>query len=200
MRKQWTDESFKAEVENVSKSLGHFPSVSELRHMGRNDLSVQITRRGGFLHVAAEIGAKRNHSDSDTGWDGEREVYDKLSLLGFSCEAPAGFRSPFDMVVDGSVRIDVKSAKYAEYGACKGWFYRIGKYVQSDIVVLHELDTKSDYVFFWWEVTATNMTISRGGGKYASAKGAYWKIGRVRDSIIEIQSSKNEASDIMANP
>lgn len=187
MRKNWTPELVKHEVEVIAKQLGHFPSNTYLLSIGRNDLAVQITRHGGFIQMAAEIGIAREHSDSDTGWEGEREVMEKLVSLGHACEGPDGVRSPFDIMVDDVVRIDVKSAKYASYGACCGWFYRIGKYVQSDIIILHQLDTKDDYIFFWWEVAVSNMTISRSGGKYHAAKNAYWKIAQVRDAMIALR-------------
>lgn len=171
------------ESEKIARTLGYFPSVSLLREMGRNDLSCQITRHGGFLKVSEEVGIARPPSDSDTGWKGEENVRLRLTERGHSVERREGMKSPYDLLVDGHVRVDVKAANYAEYAASKGWFYRIGKHVQSDIVILHQLDTATDYVLYWWECNTSNITISRGGGKYAAAASAYGKIKEFNSAI-----------------
>jgi len=187
-KRKWNLESVKSEIREVSEILGHFPTNSYLRKNGRNDLACQITRRGGFSHLAAEMGIIRKESESDVGWKGEAQLADKLSSLGFQIEGARGVTSPYDILVNDSVRIDAKSANYAEYGACKGWFFRIGKYVQSDIVILHQMDTGDDYVFHWWEVNCTNITISRDGGKYAAFKNDYSKIS---NAVKAIKSLRN---------
>jgi hypothetical protein len=186
-KKKWTREMVLSEAKRIADSLGHFPSNEELRKMGRTDLSCKITKEGGYIAISNEIGAARKHSDSDTGWGGEANVRKALEDRSYVCEGPDGIKSPFDILVNGCVRVDVKSARYVEYGPCCGWFYRIGKYVQSDIVILHQNDTEDNYILFWWEVTASNMTISRSGGKYASCKNAYWKIDNYISSISEIK-------------
>lgn len=164
------------ESAQIARSLGHFPSSSELKALGRNDLMCQITRHGGFLKMSEEVGIARIPSDCDVGWKGEDNVRLRLLKLGYRVERREALKSPYDLIVDGFVRVDVKSANFAQYGACKGWFYRIGKHVQSDIIILHQLDGQIDYVFYWWEVTTTSMTICGNGGKYASAANAYDKI------------------------
>lgn len=189
MRKQWTEAKVREEATEIAQQLGHFPSSTYLKEIGRNDLSCQIVRKGGFMKLAAELGFAREHSDSDTGWMGELEVIGTLKLRGFEVERADDLRSPYDMIADGCVRIDVKSASYAEYGPCRGWFYRIGKHVQADIVILHQLDEQQDYVFHWWEVTASNMTIARGGGKYCADRGAYSKIEHVRNSVRALRAA-----------
>lgn len=186
MRKQWTEETVRAEASAVARLLGHFPTNTYLRDTGRNDLASQITKAGGYVKLAAELGFARQHSDTDTGWQGEREVAEKLKRLGHEVTKPSGVKSPYDLLVDGAVRVDVKAANYAEYGPCRGWFYRIGKHVQADVIILHQLDRQGDYVFHWWEVTTTNMTIARDGGKYRAALGAYSKIEYVRNAVREL--------------
>jgi len=171
------------ESADVARRLGHFPSSTELKAMGRNDLMCAITKHGGFLNVSGEIGIARLSSDSDVGWKGEDNVRKKLIEIGYRVDRRDALKSPYDLIVDGRVRVDVKAASYAEYGACRGWFYRNGKHVQSDIVILHQLDTGTDYVLYWWEVNASNITISRGGGKYASAASAYAKIREFNSAI-----------------
>ena len=76
-------------------------------------------------------------------------------------------KAPFDLLIDDVLRVDVKAARLCCYEHCRGWFYRIGKHVQSDLILLWQLDTVNFYVIPWFECPRTNVTISEGGGKYA---------------------------------
>lgn len=168
MRKTWDDEQVEAEVRRIADGLGHFPSNTELVGMGRNDLSNQISRRGGFLHWAAKIGIDRQRSGSDTGWAGEAQVMSLLTELGFAVQRPMGVKCPFDILVNDLLRVDVKAARRAQYGACVGWFYRLGKVPQADLILLWQLDTGDFYALPWFICPRTNITISSNGGKYAA--------------------------------
>lgn len=116
---------------------------------------------------SSKLGISRRISDSDTGWKGEKNILDLLRNKGFHAERTSSKSAPFDILVDGIVRLDIKSANYAEYGNCRGWFYRLGKTPQSDLIVLHQLDTLDNYVLPWNHCPTSNMTISRDGGKYS---------------------------------
>lgn len=170
-RKQWTDDMIAARIMENYNATGKMPTVSYLRDSGQNDLSVQITRNGGFKHWAERLGLKREPSDSDTGWDGEIEVENLLKSNGYKVQRSLAVKWPFDLLVDGMLRIDVKAARYAEYGPCRGWFYRIGKAPQADLIALYQLDTKEVYWIPWVHVPQSNITISRDGGIYAPFRG-----------------------------
>lgn len=172
-RKLWNDDRFTEELLSVSKIFGKMPSNSDLRSINRLDLSNQIARRGGFLGVAKKFNLHRSHSDSDTGWDGERDLQDILIQKGFSAERITAVKSPFDLCINGCLRLDVKSTSYSEQGACRGWFYRVGKAPQADIVAFFQLDTKNVYFIPWNKCPWTNVTISRGGGKYKNYLNRY---------------------------
>jgi hypothetical protein len=77
-----------------------------------------------------------------------------------------GPRTHFDIIIEGYVRADVKTAHYAEYGKCRGWFYRVGKMVSADLLMLYQSDTKEVYYIPWGFCPSSNITISRDGGKY----------------------------------
>jgi len=152
----------------IAKLIGKMPTVSYLKETSQNDLANQITRRGGFISWADRLGLKRDHSDSDTVWDGEKKVERILVSHGLQAERQSAVKWPFDILVNGILRIDVKSARYAEYGPCKGWFYRIGKVPQADLIALHQIDSGSTFYIPWFKVPSSNITISVGGGIYAS--------------------------------
>lgn len=157
------------------------PSNSELAALGRCDLANQIARRGGFPAWAARLGCERKQSDSDTGWNGEIALAAILEGRGFSVERMKAIKAPYDLRVNGVVRIDVKSANYAEYGACRGWFYRIGKEAQADVLALYQLDTTSVYFLPWCGCPKSNITIARDGGKYKAFRDCFYVISELAE-------------------
>lgn len=188
MRKTWTDQMIAADLIRLSGETMVMPSNQVLSEVGRGDLSNAISRRGGFQAWADRLGLKRGKSDSDTGWDGEIALTEKLRAEGFVPERITGVKSPFDLLIDSHVRIDVKSANYAEYGVCKGWFYRLGKYPQADIIAFYQLDTKDCYFIPWQFCPKSNVTISRSGGKYKEFKNRYDLVTQIRDArLAEIE-------------
>lgn len=193
MRRQWTDSDVKAELLGVCASLGHFPSNTELRVLGRSDLSCQVTRRGGFVFWSNKVGIGRNYSDSDFGWAGEAAVLRQIESHGLSAKRAGGTRAPFDILVEDRVRVDVKNANFASYpmkgnAACSGWFYRIGKLPQADIIALHQFDTGDTYIIPWRNVTSSNVTITP-NGKYKRYRNAWW--------ILELFVRNSEKVDCM---
>lgn len=186
--KFWTEELVESEIRKVSEALGHFPSNTELQGMKRGDLSNIITKRGGFIFWAEKTGIARIHSDSDTGWIGEKKVQSLFISQGYLCDRPFGVKYPFDLLVNSILRIDVKSANFASYGVCKGWFYRIGKTPQADIVLCYQLDTGSFYAIPWYVCPTSNITISINGGKYADYKDNWTLI----EKMIETRKSERD--------
>lgn len=166
----WTDSMVHSELIPICAATGMFPSNSELVRLGRGDLANQICKRGGFVAWSAKLGYERNGSDSDFGWSGERRCMELLQINGFVVEKADRLRAPFDILINGCIRVDVKTANYAEYGVCRGWFYRIGKHAQSDFVLLLQLDTDTLYCLPWQVCPTTNITISREGGIYVKFK------------------------------
>jgi hypothetical protein len=173
MRKTWTEQMISVALSEIIASIGRMPTNSELREMNRTDLASQISRRGGFSGWAARLGATLSQGDSQTGWDGEIALANKLEARGFEVERLAPVKSPYDLRLNKCLRLDVKSANFAEYGACRGWFYRIGKEAQADVLALFQLDTEACYFIPWSICPATNVTISRGGGKWEYFKDRY---------------------------
>lgn len=165
-RKRWSEEDIAVALVEIHARIGRMPSHTYLKEVGRGDLSNQICKRGGFLAWADRLGFKREHSDSDTGWDGEKAVENWLRKH-FKVERQGPVKWPFDLLVDGVLRIDVKAARFATYGHCSGWFYRIGKAPQADLLALHQLDEGSTFFIPWTIAPHTNITISRGGGRWA---------------------------------
>jgi hypothetical protein len=167
------------ELRKVTAETGLFPSCSDLRSLGRNDLAIQVSRHGGFLAWASRLGVCRADSDSDFGWRGEVAVCGLFRAREITAERTERVKSPFDILAGGVLRVDVKTANYAEYKACRGWFYRIGKQPQADLVMFYQYDTGEFYGLPWQLCPTSNVTISRSGGKYADFKNNWTLIDRM---------------------
>jgi hypothetical protein len=163
---RWTDEIISAELHAIAATLGHLPSAGELRDRGRNDLCCAITRSGGLIKWSERLNIPRLASDSDFGWQGEAESMSLLSAHGFNVSKPEGVKAPFDILVNDILRVDVKTANFATYGHSSGWFYRLGKIPQADLMFLYQADTGNFCAVPWHICPSSNVTISRGGGKY----------------------------------
>lgn len=174
----------------ITKSIGKFPSVSELKQLGRNDLMCQITRRGGIIKWADRLGFKREISDSDLGWIGENEVCNKLSKLGFECKRSDRVKWPYDILVSNVLRIDVKTASYSEYGYSKGWFFRIGKSPQADLIALFQKDLDVIHYIPWYHCPTTNITLTKSGKTYERYKNAT----EIVKSMVDIRMREMEES------
>lgn len=157
-----------AAIREAAATTGIFPSAQQLRRIGRNDLANSISRRGGFIHWSERLGIARADSDSDFGWSGEIAFQKLLESRGYQVVRSSAVKAPFDLLVDDVLRVDVKTANKATYGTGSGWYYRIGKIVQADLVVLYQFDTGEFYGLPWHSCNATNITVSAGGGKYAA--------------------------------
>ena len=167
IRRRWTSDFFESELRDVASVLGHFPSRSELDDMGRQDLASEIGRRGGFIQCSEVFGLPRVRSDSDKGWEGEAAAAQRLVELGFGVTLRETVKCPFDLLVDDVLRVDVKSARLYRCKRCAGWFYRIGKHPQADLILLWRVDEEDYFALPWYVCPRTNITLSRGGGKYS---------------------------------
>lgn len=170
--KKRSDEDVEKILLEISSSIGKMPSNSYLQASGFGWMSSWISKNGGFVGVSNRLNLQRGHSDSDTGWEGEKRVQSILEDNGFKVERSAQIKSPFDLLVNHLVKIDVKTSSMTTRqnsqsgGSVTGWFYRIGKVPQSDLIALFCMDTNDMFLIPWNSLPHTNVTLSQGGGKY----------------------------------
>ena len=193
-RKTWTEAMIADRIMENYRNTGLMPTNQYLLETGQGDLSNQIAKKGGFFKWADRLGLSRAPSASDTGWDGEKRVQKILESAGFQVERSIAVKWPFDLLVNKVLRIDVKSANFAVYGACKGWFYRIGKVPQADLMALHQLDTGETYWIPWHIIPHSNVTISKDGGKWAPYKEALWIV----QSMLETRQAEAEKLSLLS--
>jgi hypothetical protein len=160
--KKWDNELLENALAPMVSDLGRFPTLGEMRDMGRNDMACQVTKRGGSLFWAEKMKTSITESDTVKGWRGEEKVTKWLFSLGLDPQRQST-QCPFDILVNGCLRIDVKTASFAKYGPSSGWFYRMGKRVPCDVVVCYRTDKDDFYAFPLWLVPSTNLTITPSG-------------------------------------
>lgn len=188
MRTQWTDRILADQLQEICGGIGRFPSAADLRGMGRGDIASQLSRRGGFRAWAKRLGVPHASSDSDFGWEGEAHCADLLRSKGFRVEARTSIKCPYDLIIDGVVRVDVKTARRASYGAGSGWYYRIGKHVQCDVVALYRHDRSDAFLMPWWECGTTNITVTDCGA-HARYHNAF---DTLRDLVVTRKTERTE--------
>jgi len=172
-RMSWNDAVIEQELIPIVASLGHMPAASDLKSIGRHDLTNAISASGGFIHWARKIGAKPKPSSVTTGLRWERHEAGRMRSLGHEVEEmPPGH--PFDLMVNGH-RVDVKSSVWRPYTGC------LGSYVFSktkrgrdadlfDAVCVEGDEVIHRFVIPAEQVVSDGITISvtslRGEGKY----------------------------------
>lgn len=146
----WTDDKIKQAVRVVVNAyeLDRMPSKTECeRYCGNYKLSNAISRRGGgWYALAKELGLPIKKSDTYFGKSQEGIVCEMLISKGFEVERmPQNF--PYDILVDNSVKIDVKASHL--YHGKQGNFFTFNlekKYATCDIYVLLTLDDNNNII------------------------------------------------------
>jgi hypothetical protein len=121
--KLWSDDKIKEELKSVIDrgKMDRMPSAKEIiRISGDNRLTNAIAKHGGFRHWASKIGLPMKETDTLFGWMFEDVAKELLEKEDFSVEkTPCKF--PYDLLIDGSVKINVKASR--KYIGNAGNFY-----------------------------------------------------------------------------
>lgn len=147
---KWTDEKIKQAVNKVvlAYELDRMPSKTECeRYYGNYCLTNAVTKRcGGWYGLAKELGLPIKKSETYLGKTQEGIVCEMLISRGFEVERmPQNF--PYDILVDNSVKIDVKASH--RYHGKQGNFFTFNlekKYATCDIYVLLTLDENNNII------------------------------------------------------
>lgn len=108
----WTEEKVRNEILKCMDVLmiDRFPTSGELKQLGRNDLHLKISRTRKYSGWASFMGLDRKDSDTLYGQENEKFIAEKLTQLGYKVERMST-KHPYDLLVNESVKIDVKSSK-----------------------------------------------------------------------------------------
>lgn len=140
--KKWTFEKVKEEVLKISAGSGIMPSFKTMDlETGNKGLSVAVSRYGGYKVVAEKLGLKVKKSETNFGRDFEiiclQEIEKKFF---FDCEQMT-VRHPYDLLVSGAVKVDVKVAKKLKAHNFYMYSFNLEKKAQTcDIFVCYCID------------------------------------------------------------
>lgn len=120
---KWTDKMIENEILKVIKvaKIDAFPTHSQMDEItGNTALSNAVRKHGGSKYWADLIGVEVKACESRFGYDFECECMKFLSAHDYDCEHTKP-RYPYDLLVNGSIKIDVKCCNL--YRSKTGNFY-----------------------------------------------------------------------------
>lgn len=147
----WTENLIKENIMSVVKilNISHMPTRSEIRGVTGNDaLTNKISKTDGYYGWAEKLNLPIKNNDTLTGKLGEKMAAELLKSRGYEV-LQMSQNYPFDLLVNQSVKIDVKYANL--YHGDKGSFYSYGlakKYPTCDIYLLISSDDENKQAIF----------------------------------------------------
>lgn len=123
------------------------PSNQEvLEAEGNYALSMAIQKSGGYKYWANKLGLEQKYSETALGIEGERTIAGYLESQGFEVK-PTSVKHPYDLLINGCIKVDVKTAKTSYIQGCPIHAYRLGKKDHTcDFYIFYEWDTLKTYV------------------------------------------------------
>lgn len=138
----WSEELIREKILEVVSGLelDRMPSRKEVEFFCKNgSLSNAISRNGGWYHWAEKLCFDVKESETWLGKRHEKEIQEVLISLGYET-ARMSQNFPYDLLVDGCIKIDVKASKL--YRGVAGSFYSVNlekAYSTCDIYIIRLL-------------------------------------------------------------
>lgn len=127
--KFWTESRIATNILRIKEGLciDRMPSNSEIKSFdGDNRLSNAIMKKGGFRYWAEKLGLDMKVTESEHGYKQERIICDLISKHGYEAEMTS-IRFPYDVLVEGVVKVDVKCAHLSKVREYDAYSFRIAK-------------------------------------------------------------------------
>lgn len=145
----WTDELIGSEITELADQFNppRMPTKSEMVEMrGDYALSCAVSKHGGFTYWANRLGLEQKHSDTLLGVEGEKTIANILETKGFDVKLTS-VKHPYDLLINGCVKVDVKTAKVSSVRGYPIHSYRLAKRDHTcDFYIFYEYDTLKVYV------------------------------------------------------
>lgn len=147
--KKWTNEMIADGINRIASTFEpkRMPSNSEvIEYEGNYSLSMAIQKNGGFAYWANRLGLEQKYSETALGIEGEKQIAGVLEVKGFDVK-PTSVKHPYDLLVNGCIKVDVKTAKTTLVRGCPVHAYRLAKRDHTcDFYIFYEIDTLKVYV------------------------------------------------------
>lgn len=110
--KKWDEQKIINTLTKVKNALyiDRMPSKSEVEeYCGDKSLSCAVSKHGGWAYFSKVMGLPMKNSCTTFGDENEQFIIEKIKSLGYDA-IKTKVRHPYDILVNGIVKIDVKSA------------------------------------------------------------------------------------------
>ena len=147
--KTWNESEIENGILRIANTFAEprMPSNSEVfAHEGNYALAVAIQKHGGYKYWAKKLGLEQKYSETVLGLAGEKDVADCLRSLGFEVKETS-VKHPYDLLINGCVKVDAKTANTSYIRGCPVHAYRLAKRDHTcDFYIFYEHDTLRKYV------------------------------------------------------
>lgn len=198
-RTKWNDKKIVEEINSCMKTLNlnRMPTRSELENINRGDLCNAIGKSAGYYGWAKKLGLKTKMSETTKGkryeYIAERMLkahFKDVEVLQMSQNYP------FDILVDGTVKIDVKVGTVHNGFDVPAYTFRTGKkYGSCDIYLCFGLNKKQEISDIFIIPTAmanvTTINVCIGGNS------KYLRFSNRWDIISEMMTSNKKLISIV---
>ena len=145
----WTDELIKEKILEVVEYHGYnrMPTKKEIEdYYGDGALTNKISKTGGFEAWAKKLKLSQKPCDSMLGIKYEKHTKKFLEEKGFNCELTST-NHPYDILVNDSIKIDVKVSNPVAINNSKAYTFNIEKKQPTcDLYVAYCLDDNKEIV------------------------------------------------------
>ncbi len=200
---KWTDEMVKKEIRKVMESLNidRMPSRKEIELVTQNSsLTNKISKSGGFYHWAERLGLGIKSSETSLAIIKEKEIAEYITeRLGWETElTPLKF--PYDILVGGVVKIDVKFSNGYDYGNGRYFSFNL-EYTMPKCDVLVLVCSKEKTLVIPAHVFLGKNQVSIGNeSKYDKYQDRWDIINMLHESMWDVQDWTDEPSEVIHNP
>lgn len=146
----WTDELIEQKIKEVVKKLNldHFPTHTEIvKALGSKGLASKISKHKGTVYWAEKLGLPLKYSETTFGNKFEIEAISDIFENTGLHSVQTSSRHPYDLIVDNSVKIDVKVSKeFTNNCNSKAFSFNLEKREPTcDIFILYCLNDDETY-------------------------------------------------------
>ena len=131
-------------------NLDRMPSGTEIKgYYGNSCLVNAITKTGGFRYWAEKLELELKDTSTNFGYKYEKRVMELLENQGYTCEMTST-KYPYDLLVNGCVKADVKSARVSSVKGCDRYTFCLAKPQQTcDVYIAVCLDDNDEPIRFY---------------------------------------------------
>lgn len=197
MKTYWTDELIKERILEVVDFHGYsrMPTMKEIEdYYGNTALTKKIGVSGGFEAWANKLKLSRKPCESVLAAQYEKLAKKTLEEKGFNCELTS-VKHPYDILVNGGVKIDVKVSNLVAIGDSKAYTFNLEKKQPTcDLYVAYCLDENKEiaktYIIPSRVLTGQcQLSLGKDNSEYDIYLNRWELIKRFNDSLMKLEES-----------